>query len=410
MVDSVILTFDLPPTGLLAQATSATEVDLTWSDNSDYDSGYEVERRAASGSFQRIATLAANATAYTDGNASPSTTYEYRVRGLNAAGFTAYSDITTTTTPPDTAPRPLGSVTAVAADPSRLGYAYAASADVGLIVFDVSAAASPRAVAAAALPVSSQPAGLKVSGDLAVIPARHVVAVYDLGEPTAPVRVATITVPAVDVAIMGDYLYLCDEYNGLVTFDVSDPWNPRQQATVLPVMGYEMDVAGGDIWVAALSELRGVATQPPWSPSLLGFVPTSICQVVCGTPAHAFVFSGAALRVIDVADPLRPLEVGSLTTDAVRLTSLSALNQQVCATWYYQALASRGLWMYDVSDPTRPVLLSNVWTQGGAYDVSAIEVGPHDKRCYVADGTAGFTVVDVTDPTRPRVVGNCRTM
>ena len=43
-IGSVTLTFDNPPTDLTVQATSTTEVDLTWSDNSDYDTGYEVER------------------------------------------------------------------------------------------------------------------------------------------------------------------------------------------------------------------------------------------------------------------------------------------------------------------------------------------------------------------------------
>ncbi|MFC7044308.1 fibronectin type III domain-containing protein [Halobacteriaceae archaeon GCM10025711] len=62
-----------------------TSLDVSWSDNSDNEDGFLVERRReANGGWGRwveLNDLAANTTTYTDTDVSPSTTYEYRVTG-----------------------------------------------------------------------------------------------------------------------------------------------------------------------------------------------------------------------------------------------------------------------------------------------------------------------------------------
>jgi len=50
------------PSVLQAAAASSTQVDLTWHDNSDNESGFRIERSADNINFSQIATAAANAT------------------------------------------------------------------------------------------------------------------------------------------------------------------------------------------------------------------------------------------------------------------------------------------------------------------------------------------------------------
>ena len=82
------------PTNLRATAPGSGRAALTWTDNATNETGYTVER-APSGSttFQVIATLPANAAAYTDTPGKG--TFQYRVRAFNATTGrqSAYSSV-----------------------------------------------------------------------------------------------------------------------------------------------------------------------------------------------------------------------------------------------------------------------------------------------------------------------------
>jgi hypothetical protein len=68
------------------------QLTLTWTDNANNESGYQVERQIGVGSYSQIATLGANATSYTDSNLAEVTKHCYRVRAFNAAGVSDYSN------------------------------------------------------------------------------------------------------------------------------------------------------------------------------------------------------------------------------------------------------------------------------------------------------------------------------
>src|SRR5262249_44647615 len=70
------------PTGLAASAASTTQIDLTWTDNSSNEGGFQIERSDdGSTGWTQIATVAANATSYSNTGLPNSTQYFYRVRG-----------------------------------------------------------------------------------------------------------------------------------------------------------------------------------------------------------------------------------------------------------------------------------------------------------------------------------------
>lgn len=102
-------TLPLPPSGLAAVIGAGdplTEIDLTWVDESDNETGFKIERRTAAGVWAQIATVLAGVQAYTDDNAGAGlangTQYYYRVRAYNALGNSAYSGEVNATT--DAAP------------------------------------------------------------------------------------------------------------------------------------------------------------------------------------------------------------------------------------------------------------------------------------------------------------------
>ena len=81
------------PTNLTAISPSCSQISLTWTDNSNNETGFKIERRSETETaFSEIATVSANTTTYTDTGLQADTTYYYRVRAYDANGNSDYSN------------------------------------------------------------------------------------------------------------------------------------------------------------------------------------------------------------------------------------------------------------------------------------------------------------------------------
>ena len=95
------------PTALAATAASPTTIGLTWADTVASETAYEIERApfasSVCGTFTRMATTGAGATAFTVASLSPSTDYCFRVRASNnylGGSSTVSSSVTVRTLDP----------------------------------------------------------------------------------------------------------------------------------------------------------------------------------------------------------------------------------------------------------------------------------------------------------------------
>ena len=69
---------------------SAAQLTLSWTDASDNEDGFGIERKTGTGgSFARVASVGSNVSTYTDANLASSTTYCYRVNAFNTASSLA---------------------------------------------------------------------------------------------------------------------------------------------------------------------------------------------------------------------------------------------------------------------------------------------------------------------------------
>jgi fibronectin type 3 domain-containing protein len=87
------------PSNLSGTATSGTQINLTWQDNSGTETSFAIERSPDGVNFTQIGTTNADATSYLDTGLSLGTSYYYRVRAANAYGYSAYATAPVVTTP-----------------------------------------------------------------------------------------------------------------------------------------------------------------------------------------------------------------------------------------------------------------------------------------------------------------------
>jgi phosphodiesterase/alkaline phosphatase D-like protein len=113
------------PTNLIATAMSTSRLDLRWTDNSNNETGFKIERStSATTGFTQIATTAAGVTTFSDTiGLTPATNFFYRVRATNATDGTdsAFSNTANATTlSPPVPPAAPTNLTATAVSSGRI--------------------------------------------------------------------------------------------------------------------------------------------------------------------------------------------------------------------------------------------------------------------------------------------------
>ena len=84
---------------LLATGAWASQLTVSWTDASNDETGFKIERSSDCATFIQIATVDANVTTYIDTSLVSSTMYCYRLRAYNAYGDSDYSNVASATTP-----------------------------------------------------------------------------------------------------------------------------------------------------------------------------------------------------------------------------------------------------------------------------------------------------------------------
>jgi hypothetical protein len=110
------------PSSLTAPAVSSSQINLTWNDSDNTETGFKIERCAGEGcsDFAQIATVGADVTSYSNSGLTPSTSYSYRVRAYNGAGDSSYSDVASAVTPAIPLPNPPANLTATAVSSTQI--------------------------------------------------------------------------------------------------------------------------------------------------------------------------------------------------------------------------------------------------------------------------------------------------
>lgn len=87
------------PTALSANAGACDQIDLSWTDNSDNESSFLIERSTDGSNFSSLGSVGSNTTSYSDTTVAENTSYWYRVKATNSGGDSGYTNTANATAP-----------------------------------------------------------------------------------------------------------------------------------------------------------------------------------------------------------------------------------------------------------------------------------------------------------------------
>ncbi len=323
---------------------------------------------------------------------------------------------------------PVGSFTcAEVTDLARAGHLLYLSHHDAIRILDLSDPPAPSPVSV--LPVRGRPVQVAIAGPTAYVAAAHGgLRLIDVLDPAHPAEIAAFDLlgDPLGVTLREDRVYLAGGYrasdqlarhpgrpvaarthraveesapreasaSGLYIVDLAD----RARPAILAALEFDntMDVGLCDS-LACVTDWGGrlgvVTVADPLAPRLLSTAPTGYWTTdLAVDERYAYVLLEHDLWIFDLADPTAPLLVGSLRTGT---TAIAVQGNYAYALDYYY-----GLSIVDISDRSAPTVVGTFdmpnWAEG---------VAVAGRYAYIANGALGLRIIDVLDPTAPREAG-----
>lgn len=282
-------------------------------------------------------------------------------------------------------------------------YAYVADGEGGLRVVNISDPSSPTLAGSRDTPGIAY--DVAVAGDFAfVADGTNGLVSVNIGNPSNPFIAATRNTPgtAYGVALSGDYAYVADN-DSVQVIDISAPANYTVFRMVgsAPLAGgnaIDLCVVGNYLYVAAFGGGLQVfditsATAPVWVATYA--TPDYAYEVtVVGDMAYVAVYE-SGVEVVDVSDPTSPAYEGSLDTPG-QATAVS-----VSGDWLYVGDNVSGVQVLDITNPAAPAWVDSCQTAGSARKI-VIEGG----YAFVAATVAGLEVLSISELIPPLFVNS----
>ncbi len=368
----------ISPSGLTDQALSPSSIQLRWTDNSDNEENFVINRNTGE-YWEEIAILPANSVSHIDSLLEENTTYTYYVEATNETSeseptptlsittpsWSQWPGIPSNPSPPDNEVIEIGGwqLEWECTDP-----------DGDSLSYDVYFGAS--------FPLPLIASGIRWryhyfpgNFDYGTTYYWQIIAKDNMGRATPGPIWSFHTLN--DVRLVGTY---SDQSNSYCRTFAIDNY----------------------LYIASqTSGLQIVDVTDPSSPALVGSNDTpQSAQDVVVAGNYAYLADGAgALMIFDVTNPNTPSLIGNIIISGYPLSLF------IEGSFAYLPATYSGLNIIDISDPSNPQIEGNLAISGG----DLIDIYVKDNYAYIAKLDSGFQIIDVTDPANPTSIGNFNT-
>ncbi|MSQ04298.1 MAG: hypothetical protein EXR71_20860 [Myxococcales bacterium] len=241
----------------------------------------------------------------------------------------------------------------------------------GLLVYDVSDPDAPALVGDGRGPGQDRFHRVEALDEryVAATNREYGIAVYDLLDPSKPVQVWSEAHAGWEGLSAVDGLLYVTDSEGLVVFDVANPWSPERvgEATGLDA-SWELSQPVGD-WIYAADNTLGLVPidiSDPTAPTL--GVPVHLGGGVLHVRAHGSTLyaslGGAGVAVLDASNPATPVEIARVETGGAAV--MSAVANGILFVVDHEAILA-----WDVADPAAPLPIGRQETEQFALAVDA---------------------------------------
>ena len=164
-----------------------------------------------------------------------------------------------------------------------------------------------------------QKVAVSSDGNFAYVGMEQTVAVIDLNHTPEPVQLGVTRILGglvIDVAVEGHTVDAVVKSGGLYVIDAANPANPTVVGFYPSPAARGVAVVGNLAYVSSAG-LTILDVSQPGHPVALGVLP--IPEYVLGVTMsghYAYVATQGSLRILDVANPVSPFEVGSVAVEA----------------------------------------------------------------------------------------------
>ncbi len=254
----------------------------------------------------------------------------------------------------------------------RGSYAFVAGGRT-LTVLDLSDPASPKKAGEYAFP--EQIWSFRIVGSHAYVAANFFgLGILDISKPASPTLRASFKTPgqAKGVALIGTTAFVADHMSGVDIVDLSSLDKPVGRGSFF-VDGYARDVAASSRYAYAVDAPTGLYALDPTrsgSPEAVGQVqsataPQSIEVIELGGRVIACLVGGGALQLYDVTDPLKPVHLTNYKTPGGRPARVTFEGTRA-----YVADGREGVQIVNLANPSSPVIIGTIKTTAPARDVA----------------------------------------
>lgn len=348
-----------PPTNLVAVPLSDAMVRLTWNDNSEIETGFQLfKSNSINSPYTLRATMPANTTSYVLSGLSDSTNYSFLLRAVVEDTFSTNAECSATTFNRGFSMVGELAIPGWAGQIKKQGnYLYVANTDSSLFLIDITDPYNPSM--SSSITVSTYIEDFRLSENFAYITAGNGgLFIVDISNPLFPDDYKSFNTEHShykDIVISGNRMFISNYWDVLI-FDM-----PAPDSTLL-IGSYELEgyhaegiaVSGQYLYVAATGNgMDIVSVANPAVPQRVSRLATPASALDIQVQGSvAYLRDNMGIRIINIANPQAPFIAGNIANDRTHWIYIDNFRL------YFDDPTHGGLYIYNISNPAHPAYIS----------------------------------------------------